>query len=66
METTNMQKDIKVTSKSVYGSVKYYPHCDTSKLFADIAGTKTITADLIALLKSRGFTITVHAPTVAL
>ena len=35
---------ITVMAKNVYGSTLYYPICDKSRIFADIMGTKTITA----------------------
>ena len=61
-----MDNVIKVTVKSVYGNDKIYPACDKSKAFASIAGTKTLTQEVIASIKSIGFSIEVIAPTVTL
>jgi hypothetical protein len=44
-------KKIKLEIKSVYGEDKLYPACEDSKLFARIAKTKTITQDVLALIK---------------
>jgi hypothetical protein len=51
-------KEIKVRAKNVYGNRTLYPACEDSQLFCDIAGTKTLTANLIAILSKRGWTIT--------
>jgi len=50
--------EIKVRAKNVYGKLNLYPACPDSQLFCDIAGTKTLTANLIAILSKRGWTIT--------
>lgn len=54
--------NIKVSIKSVYGSDKIYPLCDNGKLFAEIAGTKTLTRDTISLVKRLGYSIQVIQP----
>jgi len=61
-----MSNVIKVTVKNVYGVNKIYPACSNSKAFADIAGTKTLTEEVIAHIKSIGFDIEVIAPTITL
>lgn len=51
--------EIKVTIKSVYGVDKIYPACFQAKLFAEIAGTKTLTDSTIDKIKELGFVINV-------
>ena len=51
-------KEIKVRAKNIYGNRTLYPACIDSQLFCDIAGTKTLTSSLVALLSKRGWTIT--------
>jgi hypothetical protein len=43
--------------KSVYGIQTYYPFCEKSKLFAKIAGTKTLTRHALTDIKSLGYEI---------
>jgi len=50
--------EIKVRVKNIYGNRSLYPACIDSQLFCDIAGTKTLTPSLVALLSKRGWTIT--------
>ena len=46
-----------VMVREVYGVTKYYPHCDTSKLFASIAGTKTLTNHTLVFIEQLGYEI---------
>jgi hypothetical protein len=58
MEGSNkMQKLIKIEVKYPHGTERYYPKCNISKMFCDIAGTKTITQDTISIIKRNGYTI---------
>lgn len=50
---------ITVELKSIYGVQAIYPACHASKLFAQIAGTKTLTRAAIAHIKNLGFTVEV-------
>ena len=50
---------ITVEFKSIYGVQAVYPACHQSRLFAQIAGTKTLTRAVIAHIKNLGFTIEV-------
>lgn len=50
-------KEIRVKSKNVYGNLLLYPNCETSQLFCDIAGTKTLSCSLVTLLVKRGYSI---------
>ncbi len=41
--------------KDQYGNDVVYPACETSRLLAKIAGTKTLTADTIMYAKRLGY-----------
>jgi len=49
--------NITVEVRDVYGQVKFYPKCDSAKLFADIAGTKTLTADALKKIEALGYSV---------
>jgi hypothetical protein len=51
-------KQITVEIKTVYGNELIYPICDQAKLFAELAGTKTLTLRQISLIKQLGYTVT--------
>ena len=51
---------ITVKIKNVYGEDKVYPVADRAKMFANIAGTKTLTDYTIAKIKELGYTIYVN------
>jgi|TARA_R110000822_G_scaffold152687_4_gene292057 hypothetical protein len=55
--TTRMDKLIKIEVKNSYGSERYYPKCNLSKMFCDIAGTQTITQDIISTIRRNGYNI---------
>ena len=59
------QDRICVRVKNVYGIDKFYPACESSQIFATIAGTKTITDSDIKRIQQLGFRIQ-EAPTVEL
>jgi hypothetical protein len=48
---------IQVKVRSVYGNDTVYPLCEKAKLFADIAGTKTLTPHTLMLIERMGYTI---------
>ena len=52
-----MTNVIEVEVKDVYGVTKYYPICEQAQLFADIAGTKTLTVQVIKKIEALGFSI---------
>jgi ATP phosphoribosyltransferase len=52
-----MTNDIEVEVKDVYGAVKYYPICEKAQLFADIAGTKTLTLEVLKKIEALGYSI---------
>jgi hypothetical protein len=49
---------IKVYIREVYGNTLIYPACDKAKLFAKIAGKKTLLPDVLESIKALGYTIT--------
>lgn len=48
---------VQVNLKSVYGEVKAYPANEAAKLFADLAGTKTLTMQALKLIQSLGYEV---------
>lgn len=52
-------KELFVISKNNYGSEVFYPDCDSSKFFTDIHGTKTLTDQLMKMLKLKGYTFSI-------
>ena len=49
--------DITVEVKSVYGELKIYPVCDKAKVFAAIAGTKTLTTFTMKRIEMLGYNV---------
>ena len=52
-----MNNTIEVEVRDVYGAAKYYPSCEKAQLFADIAGTKTLTVETIKRIEALGYSI---------
>ena len=52
-----MSKSITVQPREIYGKTTYYPACDLSRTLCDIAGTKTVTSEMIRILKRDGFSV---------
>jgi hypothetical protein len=50
---------ITVELKSIYGVQAVYPACHQSRLFAEIANTKTLTRAAIEKIKKLGYSVTV-------
>jgi len=50
---------IEVRVKDVYGNQMIYPVCDAAKVFAAIAGTKTLTQQTLLLIKKLGYDINI-------
>ena len=61
-----MSMEIIVTIKSVYGNSLVYPICQKAMLFADIAGTATLTDDTIRSIKTLGYRVKVQPITTEL
>ena len=53
---------IKVKLKNVYGQDLYYPACSKSKLFAQIAGTTTLTPETLSKIMFLGYEV-INEPT---
>ena len=50
-----------VSKKNVYGINYIYPVCPKAKLFASIAGNKTLRPDVIELIKKLGYNLTTES-----
>lgn len=48
---------ITVSYRDVYGVTKVYPVCERAKLFADLAGTKTLTDHALRTIQRLGYSI---------
>lgn len=57
MNTNTQPKAIQVTIKNVFGNDNIYPVCDTAKLFAKLASTKTLTNHALDTIKAAGYTV---------
>jgi hypothetical protein len=55
--------EIIVEIKNVYGVEQVYPVCNKAKLFASIAGTKTLTYKVLADVAVLGYKVTLKVPT---
>ena len=55
------EKTIIVKKDSSYGNNYIYPVCPKAKLFADIAGNKTLLPDVIELIKKLGYNLTTES-----
>jgi len=55
---------ITVRIDSNYGCRVIYPACHTSKLIAQLAGTRTLTDRALAVVKQLGYSINVQQPTI--
>lgn len=50
-----------VQVRNVYGVDKVYPVCFNAKQFSKIAGTKTLTPEVLTWIKALGYTVEVEA-----
>lgn len=50
---------IKIEIRNVYGEEKAYPVCTDAKVFADIAGTKTLTQMTLRRVLALGYSLAV-------
>jgi hypothetical protein len=53
-------RDIIVRVRDVYGQRKVYPVCSDAKLFAEIAGTTTLTDNTLRRIRDLGFDIKIQ------
>lgn len=58
--STQTKPVITVRITSNYGTPTIYPACTVSKTFADICGTKTLTARVVKLIKQLGYDVFVE------
>lgn len=57
-----MDNSIHVTIRSVYGRDNYYPACEMSRLFCDLAGSKTLTESMRStLVRQHGWAIIIDS-----
>jgi hypothetical protein len=62
--TRQMNKEIKVSIKNVYGNELVYPACEVSKSFTRLTGAKTLTHMHLHIIKNElGYSVTVVAQT---
>jgi len=57
-----MSRSILIEIKHSYGRKVIYPACNDAVAFAQIAGTKTLTPDALALIEQLGYTIDTITP----
>ena len=57
---------INVRIETNYGVRAVYPHCEQSKLLAQLAGTKTLTPLALQTIAALGYAIEVQQPVVTL
>ena len=57
--------NITIVAKSNYGTNAFFPVCDNAKLFAEIAGTKTLTWSTLRSVKALGIDIIIHSQEVS-
>jgi len=50
-------QSVTVEVKNVYGELKIYPVCNNAKIFAAIAGTKTLTSFTMKRIEMLGYEI---------
>ena len=53
-----MNITVRITSN--YGTRTVYPVCETAKLLAELAGTKTLTTHALEIIKRMGYAINVQ------
>ena len=49
--------EITVRVREVYGQPKYYPECESAKVFASIAGTTTLTEQTLRRIMKLGYKV---------
>ena len=54
---------ITIRIKDVYGRQTAYPVCDKAKLFSRMAGTTSLTHNMLCLIEQLGYTIEVEQRT---
>jgi len=59
----DLSRTITVSIRNVYGNETIYPACPTSLFFCRLARTKTITEEMMRLIRAQGIDVRVEAPT---
>lgn len=59
-----MTKQITISVRNVYGNETIYPACPQSVFFCGLARTKTITPEMLRMIRANGYEIKVEAPTI--
>ena len=57
-----MSRSILIEVKSHYGNAVIYPACDNARTFTKLAGTKTLTKQMLELIEQLGYTIDTYTP----
>lgn len=57
---------ITIEIRDIYGIRTIYPACQTSRLLARLAGTKTITRHALETIRALGYTVEIKQPEVSL
>jgi hypothetical protein len=57
---------ITVEQRNQYGAITFHPVCEQSKLFANIAKTKTLTLDALHMIKQLGYQVEVKQTVVTI
>ena len=53
---------ITVSVRNVYGNETIYPACKVSAFFCRLAGTKTITQEMMRMIVAQGYEVVSEAP----
>jgi hypothetical protein len=61
-----MKQTLIIEAKSNYGNQVFYPVNETAQVFANIAGTKTLSLDTIRQAKRLGFAVEVKQPVITI
>lgn len=56
---TNKMQEITVKEKNVYGIIRLYPVCEKAIIFANLVGSKTLSANDLDLISSLGYKINI-------
>jgi len=59
-----MVKTVRIVVRNVYGQLVCYPACERADLFAEIAGTRTLSHRTLALAERLGYTIHNDTPVI--
>ena len=65
-EDSGINLEITVLVKDVYGQKKFYPECNKARVFASIAGTRTLTEAVLRKIMELGYKVNVVTPEVVI